>query len=116
MPIKKIKSKDYLDYIASLECVVTGRRPVSCHHESVTRKYSGSLKKYFDFGAIPLTHEIHLYERHEWGKQEFWARYELDPVQIVMKLLSEYIELGRDDVELAEDALETVKLDNGYYS
>jgi hypothetical protein len=116
MAVKKIKSEDYLDYIAGLPCSVSGRRPVSCHHESVTRKYSGAFKKYFDFGAIPLTHEIHLYERHEWGKHEFWEKYGLDPVQIVIKLLSDYIELGRDDVELAEDALEMVKLDNGDYS
>lgn len=114
MGIKKIKSKDYLDYLGVKGCVVSGRRNPDIHHESVTRKYSGGLKKYFDFGAIPLDHELHLYGRHELGKVEFWDRYDKDPVKIVIELIEEYIEQGREDAELAINALEMVKKDNGY--
>lgn len=114
MAIRKIKSIDYLDYLSRKRCVVSGKRNPTLHHESVTRKYSGGLKKYFDFGAIPLDHEIHLYERHGWGKSEFWEHYKQDPVSLVIRFISEYISLGREDAELAMNALRMIKEDNGY--
>ena len=114
MPVKKVKSLDYLDYLGSKRCVVSGKREPSLHHESVTRKYTGSMKGYFDFGAIPLDHEIHLYGRHAWGKNHFWEQYNLDPVKIVIELIEGYIEEGREDAELAMNALEMIKEDNGY--
>jgi hypothetical protein len=116
MAIKKVKSKDYLDYLGGKGCVVSGRRPSDIHHESIVRKYSGGMKKYFDFGAVPLDHEIHLYERHGWGKTTFWEHYKLDPVSIVVALVQEYIEQGREDAELATNALDMIKRDNGYHT
>jgi hypothetical protein len=114
MPVKTYRSKDYLDYIGGLRCVVTGQRPVSCHHEAVTKVYSRSQKNKFDFGAIPLVHEIHLYERHEWGRSKFWEHYSLNPADVVVGLIEDYISSGGIDSDLASIALEMVKEDNGY--
>ena len=115
MPVKKIKSKDYLDYLGGKGCVVSGRTGVDLHHESVTRRFSGASKRYFDFGAVPLNHDIHLNQRHAWGRVTFWEYYAKDPVEIVIELIQEYINEGREDAELAANALEMVKEDNGYY-
>ena len=113
MPIKGMKSKDYLDFIGSQVCPITGRYPVDCHHESVTRRFSGSLKKHFDYGALPLEHEIHLSGRHNTGKTEFWESHSLDPAELVVEYLIEYIELEPSDVVEAQYALSMVRKDNG---
>lgn len=98
------KSKDYLDYISTQPCVITGEYGVHVHHESVIRRYSGAQKRQFDFGAVPLSPHVHLVERHGWGKRMFWDFYNMDPVDVVKGLLDEYIEEGRSDAEKAEKA------------
>jgi len=112
MPVKKIKSKSYLDFVGQKNCVVTGNYPVDLHHESVTRKFSAGLKKYFDFGVLPLNHDVHLNERHSMGKQEFWDYYNLNPVDLVVELIEEYLSLNPEDYDVAEEALELIKEDN----
>lgn len=116
MPVKKIKSEDYLNYLGSMGCFITKRPNPDIHHESVVRSYSGAMKKYFDFGAIPLSHELHLGERHQIGREGFWNKYGYNPVDICIALVTVYIGLGRPDLELAERALEMLKRDNGYSS
>lgn len=116
MPVKKMKSKDYLDYLGGKRCVVSGQRGTDLHHEAVVRKYSGYMKSYFDFGAMPMSHDIHLNQRHTWGRLEFWRHYQKDPVEIVLELIQNYIDEGREDAELAMNTLEMVKTDNGYNS
>lgn len=111
-----MKSKDYLDYLGGMGCFITKKPNPDIHHESVVRKYSGAMKKYFDFGAIPLSHEVHLGERHQYGRGPFWEKYGYDPVEICIALVTVYIELGRADFILAEEALEMIKRDNGYNS
>lgn len=114
MPVKKMKSKDYLEYLGGKRCVVSGRSKVDLHHEAIVRKYSGAMKSYFDFGALPLDHDIHLNQRHAWGRLEFWRYYKREPVELVIELIQNYIDEGREDIELAENALEMVREDNGY--
>jgi len=105
---KKYKSHSYLEYIGEQRCCITGELGADIHHESVTHKYSAGLKKYFDFGAIPLIHKVHIDERHGWGKTYFWNYYNKDPRDVVRRLLQSYILLGFDD--LAEEALELVDI------
>jgi hypothetical protein len=107
------KSGDYLNYIADLPCIVTGRRPVDCHHEAVLRKYSGTQKRKFDFGAIPLAHDVHIYQRHEWGKNKFWQHYQYDPIEVCIALLTVYINKGGLDSDKAKEALRML-LDEHY--
>jgi hypothetical protein len=113
MPVKKIRSKDYLDFIGQQKCVVTGSHPADCHHESVTRRFSAGMKKYFDFGALPLRHDVHLYERHSMGKVEFWEKYNLNPAELAVNFIEEYLSLAPEDYDVAEEALYMIKRDNG---
>lgn len=112
MPIKGYKSPDYLDFVGDHRCVITGYDKPDIHHESIVRKYSGGLKKYFDFGAIPLRHDLHLDERHAWGRVPFWEHYDIDPIEVVINLIEEYVSMGPVDIELAEDALEMIRLEH----
>ncbi len=116
MAIRGMLSKDYLSFIRGQRCVISGKSRVTAHHESVTQKYSGGLKKHFDFGAIPMLHEIHLNERHQWGREEFWRHYRKNPVEIVIKLLEKYIDEGGVDTEMATLALSMVREDNGLWT
>lgn len=106
--MKKMLSKEYLDFIGTHACVVTGKYPSECHHEAVTYKFRGDRKRYFDYGAIPLIHEIHLYERHEMGRVAFWDKYELDPKEVVITLIEEYLTLDPLDYDEASEGLELV--------
>lgn len=114
MPITtKFKSKDYLNYIATKPCCVThSKHQVDCHHESICRNFSGSLKKYFDFGTLPLQHKLHIDTRHQLGRKEFWSHYNLDPKQLVIGYLKEYINLNKVDAILAQEALELIEGEN----
>ena len=106
------KSPSYLDFVGKQNCCITGEYPPDVHHESVTRKYSAALKRYFDFGAVPLMHRTHLDERHGWGKHKFWSHYGVDPVDVVINLIEEYVKLDPEDMELALEALDMVKRDH----
>lgn len=109
MAIKGIASKDYLTYLRrNKRCVISGRKNPDVHHESVSSKYRGYLKRYFDFGAIPLAHELHVGKRHEWGKVAFWGYYGMDPAHVARKLVQSYIEDGGADAELAREALKLI--------
>jgi len=114
MPIRGMKSPNYLDFIGTKKCPITGSHPSDCHHESVTRRFSGALKKHFDYGALPLEHEIHLYERHQVGKEEFWSKYDFDPALLVLSYLEEYVSLDPEDKDEAELAIQMVRKDNGF--
>lgn len=106
MKRKSYKSRDYLDFLSRFPCAVTGSRTnIDLHHESLLRRFSGDRKNKFDFGAIPLRHDIHLYERHSTGKEPFWAKYHRNPVELAIYYVQRYIDEGRKDTELAEEAL-----------
>ena len=111
MPVtKRYKSKQYLNFLADHRCVITGASyNVDLHHEAVTRRFGGSLKKSFDFGAIPLSHDIHIDERHAWGRHEFWRHYEKDPEEIAINLIEEYLTMEPEDEEVAREALELIQ-------
>lgn len=102
------KSKDYLNYVATYHCVVTGEANVHLHHEAVTRQFRGGSKNKFDFGALPLSPRAHIQERHGWGRKKFWAHYDKDPVELAASLVEGYIEEGGKDAELAKKALELI--------
>ncbi|MFA5626184.1 MAG: hypothetical protein WC965_01750 [Thiohalomonadaceae bacterium] len=104
------KSKSYLMFLGSQPCCITGTtNNVDLHHESLLRKFSGGRKNKFDFGALPLDHGIHLYQRHSWGKEKFWEHYNKNPYEIAERLISRYIDTHPEDIELAENALEMIR-------
>jgi hypothetical protein len=101
MSIQKIKSNGYLEFLSGKKCPITGSFSVEIHHESLFREYSGSMKRYNDFQAIPLKKELHLYSRHSSGKEAFWKKFSINPYEISINFISEYIKTAPDDINLA---------------
>lgn len=109
MPVKKIKSKEYLGFLATKRCPITGSTKIEIHHESLLRQFSGGMKKYNDFQALPLDVRLHLYERHASGKEEFWSRYEVNPYDVCISLIEGYLSTLPKDSDLATEQLEELK-------
>ena len=101
MPVKKIKSSGYLTFLSKKKCVVTGSLQFDIHHESLLREFGGGLKNHNDFQALPLHKDLHLYKRHSLGKEKFWEFYRVNPYDVAINFLSEYIETAPKDIELA---------------
>lgn len=102
------QSRDYLEFVGTKPCAITGIYGVHLHHEAVSRKFRGRNKNKFDFGVIPLIPRLHIEQRHGWGRKRFWSHYGRDPVDIVVQLISEYIHQEGADSEAAEKALELI--------
>lgn len=101
MPVKKVKSKEYLEFLSKKKCPITGTNSTHIHHESLLREFSAGLKNHNDFQAIPLDKSLHLYTRHSLGKEAFWSRYKRNPYEVAIDFLSEYITTGPSDAESA---------------
>jgi hypothetical protein len=101
MPITKIKSKEYLEFLSTKKCPITGAVGIHIHHESLLREFSAGLKNHNDFQAIPLDKNLHLQDRHSFGKEKFWAKYKKNPYEIAIQFLSEYIMTAPSDAESA---------------
>jgi hypothetical protein len=101
MPVTKIKSYGYLDFLSTKKCPITGSIKVHLHHESLFREFSGGMKNHNDFQAIPLDVKLHLYDRHDLGKEKFWSKYKKNPYEISIDFLSEYIQTAPSDAESA---------------
>lgn len=70
--MEKIRSKEYLKFIHTLPCVITGREGEGVHaHHLIGHGESIMGGKSCDLLAFPLWHEIHT-ELHNHG----WKRWE----------------------------------------
>jgi hypothetical protein len=101
MPVSKIKSREYLEFLAAKKCPITGSKNIDIHHESLLREFSAGLKNHNDYQAVPLDKKLHLYERHNLGKEGFWSKYGKNPYDVSIALLSEYITTAPSDTESA---------------
>lgn len=101
MPTKKIKSPDYLSFLATKRCVVTGSKNIEIHHESLLTGFGGGFKNHNDFQALPLSKDLHIYARHDLGRDGFWSKYEINPYEQAYLLLCEYLESAPLDFDEA---------------
>lgn len=86
------KSKAYLNYIRSLDCVGCDSKtyPVEAHHEGFGVKATGK-NLIPDSYALPLCSACHVPKRHTLGYQTFWKAVNLDPKLIVINCLTDYL-------------------------
>jgi hypothetical protein len=101
MPVKKIKSNGYLEFLATKKCPITGSKNIHIHHESLLREFSAGIKNHNDFQAIPLDRNLHLDGRHLTGKESFWAKHKKNPYDIAINFLSDYLMTAPSDAESA---------------
>ena len=67
------------------------------------------MKNKFDFGALPIDHDIHLSMIHGKGEDYTFTHFNKDSKQLCVEYVKEYITLYdgvADDIELAKEALE----------
>lgn len=101
MPVFRVKSPGYLDFLSTKKCFITGSKDIDIHHESLLREFSGSLKNHNDFQALPLDKKLHIHKRHDKGKEKFWSDYGINPYDAAIGLLSSYLETAPVDYEEA---------------
>lgn len=88
---KASRSKDYLDFIRSFPCAITGEYPVVAHHAVGNKGTSG---KSSDYGAVPLSPELHTdgtHSVHKMGKVSFQKHHNVSFRRLVMNYIHYYI-------------------------
>lgn len=87
---KAVKDKDYLSYLHSLPCVVTGRTPVEAAHVSYADPRYGKLgrgkgSKESDRWAVPLHTDEHA-RQHAMNERAYWREVGIDPCILALAL------------------------------
>lgn len=85
---KRETDEDYLEFIRSKPCCVSGHWMSEPHHVDIS-KLSGMGTKGSDRETIPLNREYHT-EAHMIGKLSFAKKYNIDYVKEINRLQSEY--------------------------
>ncbi len=84
---KRFKSDDYLAFIRSQPCIVTGKKPCDPHHT----RGGGMATKCSDHLTVPLYREPHS-ECHQIGTKTFQAKYNVDFIECQLDLMRKYYE------------------------
>lgn len=94
-PRESLKRPTYLEWIRSLPCAISGRRPVEAAHlstASIFYGHPGRAKgtKAADFWALPLAPDLHR-EQHAGNEIDFWRDHGTDPhlLAVVLRMLWE---------------------------
>lgn len=81
------RSKSYKDWLHLQPCCIHGTLPVDMHHAVGLR---GMGQKASDFGAIPLSHDLHM-EYHNIGEQSFEKKYNVSMLELAYNYLHKYL-------------------------
>lgn len=95
---KPAKKADYLSFVRTLPCVVTGQMPVEAAHVSYAAPQYGSYgrgkgRKIGDRFALPLHTSVHR-DQHNHNEREWWANLQINPHLIALILYGLWSEYG----------------------
>lgn len=89
---KRPREKDggHLNFIRSLPCVVTGRRPVEAAHVrygdlAYGKPDTGKGEKPDDCWTVPLYWEEHA-RQHRGNERDYWKTVGIDPLRVALAL------------------------------
>ncbi len=108
MPKKRPeKRKDYLSWLHTLPCCITGQYGVEAAHTSTAHPFFGHYgrgkgTKASDIFALPLSPEKHR-ESHQGSETQFWAGHGIDPWVLGLTLWAIYSQY--DEYEATERAI-----------
>lgn len=99
---KPAKSKDYLSFLHSLPCVVTGASTVQAAHVSFAAPHFGHYgrgkgTKAPDRWALPLSPEEHA-RQHSMNEQAYWQSVGINPHLLALVIWGLFSDMG-DDAE-----------------
>lgn len=102
---KPAKSKDYLKFLHSLPCVVSGKHGVEAAHVSFANpKYGhygrGRGSKSPDRWAIPLSSEEHR-RQHSMNEAEYWRSVGINPHILALTIWGLFSDMGKDAQDFA---------------
>ena len=84
-PPKRIRDKNYLEFVATLPCIVCGRIPTHAHHLRFAQPRAMG-KKVSDEWVVPLCN-LHHRSLHDAGREEdWWEKQNVDPLGIAEDL------------------------------
>lgn len=97
---KAEKSKDYLAFLHTLPCVVSGRYGVEAahvNHPSLSHGHYGRGKgtKASDRWALPLSPDCHRLQ-HAMNERDYWASVGADPYLLCLTIWGLWSEMGDD--------------------
>lgn len=86
----RITDEQYLRWLRTLPCTLTGRRPVEAAHIRLAnpiygKRETGKSEKPSDRWALPLCADKHR-EQHGENERLFWLRHGVDPCQVAAAL------------------------------
>ena len=82
---KRHRNKDHLKFVASLGCLICGRKPAQAHHLTHAQPRAMQRKTSDEF-TVPLC-AIHHDSLHRRGSErEWWYERELDPIRVANDL------------------------------
>ena len=83
MSKKNWKSKKYLQWIASQQCLLCMYHECQAHHITIAEK-RGISQKVSDCWTIPLCY-AHHHQLHMTGERKFWQKLGIDPMDYASK-------------------------------
>lgn len=97
---KPAKKADYLAFLHTLPCVVTGRSPVQAAHVSFKATQFGAYgrgkgHKVSDRWALPLCADAHE-DQHKHNEEQWWANLRIDPHLLCLIIHGLWSEYGDD--------------------
>jgi hypothetical protein len=86
----RVKLEDHLQFIRTLPCLVTGRRPVEAAHiryadMRLGKRGTGMGEKPDDQWVVPLSPEAHR-DQHQHDEMAWWRSKGIDPVVVALAL------------------------------
>ena len=91
---KRVERPNYLDWIRSLPCIVTGKSEVDAAHISFPSPSDGKLgrglsRKESDRWTLPLCRDEHR-RQSNMNEREYWHAVNIDPVRVCLALYGAY--------------------------
>lgn len=110
-----VQESDYMDFIRSLPCTITGRRGnVQCAHLSTASILYGHLgrgksQRSHSRWTLPLSAEMHD-KQHSKNEIAFWQSYDINPYALALSLYGLWTEQKEHAKERAETILRMHRL------
>jgi len=97
---KKWKSKPYLKWVASHQCILCMYHECQAHHITIAEK-RGISQKVSDFWTIPLCYAHHG-QLHHTGERRFWLKLGIDPKDIATKFYELWLKDDKNNMEYVQ--------------
>ena len=81
------EDRDYLAWVHTMPCAISGKLPVVAHHEPPRAMGGGG--DWHDRSTVPLTEAMHL-ERHRLGREAFEAKHGVCMASVIRELNTIY--------------------------